>query len=62
MNAPKKCLMLLLIVITLLFTGCAVKENGDSTSLEPTGPDIFTSEPDTDETTAVDTTALPMVR
>ncbi len=56
MNAPKKWLMLLLIVMTILVTGCAVKENGDNTSLEPTGPDVFTSEPDTEGTTAVDTT------
>lgn len=54
MNAPKKWLMLLLIMIVLLVTGCAVKEDGDNTSLEPTGPDVFTSEPDTDEMTVVD--------
>jgi hypothetical protein len=58
MNAPKKWLMMLLITITLLVTGCAVKENGDSTSLEPTGPDVFTSESDIDESTAVDTSDI----
>lgn len=51
MNAPKKWLVSTLLLMVLLATGCAVKEEGESTSLEPTGPDVFTSEPDTVETT-----------
>lgn len=54
MNAPKKWRVSILLLMVLLATGCAVKEEGDGTSLEPTGPDVFTSEPDTVKTTTVE--------
>lgn len=59
MKALKKWFYVMLLLVMVLATGCVANgdDPSDVTSLEPTGPDLFTSEPDSSEATTVEATS-----